>query len=81
MLATPFLTLDNEIDGEAFQLLSDDDMKDLVPLFGPRAKLIKKRNEATSMTVTQDPSSSGSSSRSTNVQVDTVKSIPWYTFN
>ena len=59
MLATPFLTLDNEIDGEAFQLLSDDDMKDLVPLFGPRAKLIKKRNEATSMTVTEAQNGSG----------------------
>ena len=37
------LLADNEIDGEAFLLLSNEDVKDLVKLVGPRAKLMKKR--------------------------------------
>lgn len=34
---------ENEIDGEAFLLLSNEDVKDLVKLVGPRTKLLKKR--------------------------------------
>lgn len=54
---------ENEIDGEAFLLLSDQDLKDLVPLYGPRAKLNKKRkeaNEATRLNQTNCSSAAGS---------------------
>ena len=37
------LFAENEIDGEAFLLLSNEDVKDLVKLVGPRTKLMKKR--------------------------------------
>ena len=37
------LFIENEIDGEAFLVLSNEDMKDLVKAVGPRAKLLKKR--------------------------------------
>ena len=37
------LLADNETDGEAFLLLSNEEVKDLVKLVGPRTKLMKKR--------------------------------------
>ena len=45
LLANCYLKLlaENEIDGEAFLLLSNEDVKDLVKLVGPRTKLMKKR--------------------------------------
>lgn len=36
---------ENEIDGEAFLLLSNEDVKDLVKAVGPHAKLMKKRSQ------------------------------------
>ena len=37
------LLAENEIDGEAFLLLSHEDVKDLVKVVGPRTKLMKKK--------------------------------------
>ena len=39
------IIIENEIDGEAFLLLSDEELRDIVKLYGPRAKLIKKKRE------------------------------------
>ena len=36
---------ENEIDGEALLLLSNEDIKDLLKTAGPRVKLIKKRSQ------------------------------------
>ena len=37
------LLAENEIDGEAFLLLSHEEVKDLVKVVGPRTKLMKKK--------------------------------------
>ena len=37
------LLTENEIDGEALLVLSNEDIKDLVKSVGPRVKLLKKR--------------------------------------
>ena len=70
IIANIIIIIDNEIDGEAFLLQSDDDIKDLVPLYGPRAKLIKKRNEANK--VTFPASSSSSKCETCPIQVHTT---------
>ena len=41
---------ENEVDGEAFLLLSDDQIKALVPPIGPQMKLIAKRSTYSSTT-------------------------------
>ena len=37
----------HEADGESFLLLKEDDFKEMLPLVGPRTKLLKKRSELT----------------------------------
>ena len=39
--------LENEVDGEGFLLLTDEDMGDMVKPLGARRKLITKRNTLT----------------------------------
>ena len=45
------LLTENEIDGEAFLLLSNKDMKDLEKAVGPCAKLLKKRCQLMEQTI------------------------------
>ena len=34
-----------EVGGESFLLLKEDDLNEMLPLVGPRTKLLKKRSE------------------------------------
>ena len=35
----------HEVDGESFLLFKEEDIKEMLPLVGPRTKLLKKRSE------------------------------------
>ena len=45
MILLSFYSTENDIDGEAFLLLKDEDIVELVPSIGARRKLIQKRDD------------------------------------
>ena len=51
-----FSLTENEIDGEAFLLLTKEDVKDLVKAVGPRTKLLLKRSNLLRLKTSSTPS-------------------------
>lgn len=47
--------VDNDVDGEAFMLLEEPDIKELIPSIGGRRKLIARRKMLSNKTVTETP--------------------------